>query len=57
MNKVKLIQAAAIAMLISSPVWATSDGSSQDSSDMTMMKDGNSSMMMSPEMMANMMSP
>lgn len=54
MNKVTISTVAAVAILISSSVWATSDGKHQESSDMPMTQEGDSGMMMNPQMMQHM---
>lgn len=55
MNKLKSLQTAAIIMLLSSTAWAATDNETHDPSDMPMMNEENTGMMMTPEMMEKMM--
>jgi len=55
MNKLKSLQTAAIILLLSSTAWAATDNETHDPSDMPMMNEENTGMMMTPEMMEKMM--
>lgn len=53
MNKLKSLRTAAIILLFSSTAWAATDNETHDPSDMPMMNEENTGMMMTPEMMAS----
>lgn len=55
MNKLKSLQTAAIILLLSSTAWAATDNETHDPSDMPMMNEENTGMIMTPEMMEKMM--
>jgi len=55
MNKLKSLQTSAIILLLSSTAWAATDNETQDPSDVPMMNEENTGMMMTPEMMEKMM--
>ena len=57
MNTFKILQVAAIALLVSSAATAATDDQNQDSSNMPMMEQNKDGMMMSPGMQHGMMNP
>ena len=57
MNTFKILQVAAIAILVSSPAMATTDDQNQNSSNMPMMEQHKDGTMMSPGMQHGMMNP